>query len=746
MKYAIILLILSCLLEKGLCAESVISPEINGYFIESHNLLSLKYDIIHKRSCTDTIVTTSDTLKPIEPQNLDEVIVKASKTTTSNIAGSQFIKPSKLPILSVNMADNINLASGIKVRQRGGGLGSDANIVMNSYSGKAIRSYIDGIPVEFKGYALGAAPSIFFDRIELFNGFTPENISSDILGGLVNYCMESKLDSYLKMSYETGSWNLNRGAIRMKKKINKVYFGFDLFKAYADNDYKVSVLQNGYTRNYKLFNNTFKQLYAGFFIGLSKVKWANDIRLAFTFYDIRKEIPHNANMTTPYGKVKSCKKGDYIVDLQYKKRIGHFALNQFVGYARTSTQYIDTLKGNYSWNGTFRSNKNSQGESIYGGSMANKNNRNFFSSTKLKTFLNETNYLYLNLNYYNYYSTGYDDYAPKSSIDNKTDLLSYPAKYTKTLSSLGWSSYGYDSKLKFSLSLKHFILSSEGRELDPLTALLLPNRKHNSYQRFGIQNMMALSIGEYNKLKIGFNCSSRLPDLAEIYGNYSNILSNFSLHPENTRNINLSFNRTTKMLSFATNIWYRKTKHIVQMEQLNNYWIHKNIGDVAGYGFNIDLKYQANKTIKLFGNTAFNNVRYKRLASRYGNNLIDSRLRNTPFLQGNMGISVNTGKLSVSWLYSWVNFYYFTFIPKQFEKSGFAGLIGKTNYDEDPYSIIPTQNIHSLNLVYNELLGENFSLAFNVRNIFNNKVFDNYRTQNAGRTFTLKISYSINQL
>lgn len=694
----------------------------------------------------DTVPFLHDTV-PMKTRRLEEVVVRASGKKTNDIAGSQTIQLDKLPVVSLNMAENLSFSSGVKVRQSGGGLGSETNIVLNSYSGKSIRGYIDRIPVEFMGYALGAAPALFFDKVEIYKGFAPDDISPDFLGGAIHYTMSDKSESYLKLSYETGTWKTHRVSARFKKTFKKIYAGFDLFGAYAKNDYAVSIPASHMRESeHILFNNQYRQSYAGAFVGIGNTRWADDMRFGFTRYNIRKGIPHNANMTTPYGKVESRKSGDCILDLRYKKRLGNIMLNQVLGYAWISTQYIDTLRGSYQWDGSFSGNENVTGESIYGGSWAKKNNRNFFSQTNVKAVLNERNYLYLNLHLYSYYSKGSDDYAPKSSIDNQTDLLSYPAKYSKTVSSLGWGTYGFHARMKNTLSLNLFVLKTEGHELDPLTSLLLPEVRHNTFRRFGLQNILSLKIDECSKIKAGLNFTSRLPDLEEIYGDYSTILSNFSLKPENTRNLTMGIERTGNRFSISANLWYRETRNIVQMEQVNNYWIYKNIGDAAGYGFDLECVYAPTQAIRFWGNGAFNNVRYKSLDARYGNNLLNSRLRNTPFIQGNIGANIQVKHLSFTWLYSWVNSYYFTFVPSKYEKRGWEGLIGKTTYDEDPYSIIPTQNVHTLGISYNDLFVHGLSMDINIKNLFDAQVFDNYRIQNAGRTLIFRITYHMNRI
>lgn len=266
----------------------------------------------------------------------------------------------------------------------------------------------------------------------------------------------------------------------------------------------------------------------------------------------------------------------------------------------------------------------------------------------------------------------------------------------------------------------------------------------NTFNRFGFQDVFRVQIDNSTDIKGGINYTSRLPDIEEIYGNYSTILANFVLQPEITTNYYIGLAIDKKTYSYGINFSYRNTHRIIQMEQLNNYWVYNNIGNVAGYSVDADFNYNICKPVSCFGNISYNNIRYSYLLPKYGNNLTDSRLRNVPFLYANLGVNAKVNnQISMTWLYSWVNAYYFTFVPKDFEKSGLAGFLGKTKYMEDPYSIIPSQNNHTFTFLYKGLFGKNFNVSLEIRNVFNSKIYDNYRVQNMGRYISAKLSLII---
>lgn len=710
--------------------------------------LLIHLPLIAKDNSRKEFITTSDTLQYPKRDTINqaiklkEVVVQVKRSSINNELNSSILKIKELPYELMDVKNLINLSSGIKIRQYGGGLGSESNIVINSYTGKSIRTFVDEIPIDYIGYGLGAAPNDFFENIQIYKGFIPNGISSDALGGAINFARANENKKYLHLSHETGSYSTQRSSVRIKNTVKQFYWGADIFYATSKNDYNVDI-RNG-EKSYKLFNNKFKQIFTEGFIGIKNTNWTDDTKMSLIYYEINKGIPFNSTMYIPYGKVRNKVKANAIGSIRYKKQINNLKIDQFGSYGVITTQYIDTVQGKYNWNGDFEPIDYNRGESIVGGSLSKKRNRNLFLRTNVSYRIAQFNTLNANIIYQNHRSTGSDRYAPKSSIDNETDVLSYPAVYKKILASLSWNSYWFSGILKNTLSVNLFNLTSKGREIDPFTAMLSDKESTNTFNRFGFQDVFRVQIDNSTNIKGGINYTSRLPDIEEIYGNYSTILANFVLQPEITTNYYIGLAIDKKTYSYGINFSYRNTRRIIQMEQLNNYWVYNNIGNVAGYNVDADFNYNICKPVSCFGNITYNNMRYSYLLSKYGNNLKHSRLRNIPFLYANLGVNAKVNnQISMTWLYSWVNAYYFTFVPKDFEKSGFAGFLGKTKYIEDPYSIIPSQNNHTFTLLYKDLFWKNFNISLEIRNVFNSKIYDNYRVQNMGRYISTKLSLII---
>ena len=134
-------------------------------------------------------------------------------------------------------------------------------------------------------------------------------------------------------------------------------------------------------------------------------------------------------------------------------------------------------------------------------------------------------------------------------------------------------------------------------------------------------------------------------------------------------------------------------------------------------------------TVSLF------NARYNLQYDKNGKEYVyyRDRLRNAPYFTMNCNAEyvlpdVFRKNSRLSFVY---NFGYVHEFFKNWESLGGAGK-----------AIIPTQHVHDLGLVYT--FPENkITWSFNVKNIFDEQIFDNWALQKPGRAFYGKISYRI---
>lgn len=107
---------------------------------------------------------------------LDEVVI--TSTGVSRIKRSAFnavaVDTKELQNTTKNLSDALAKAPGMKLRESGG-VGSDMQLMLDGFSGKHVKVFIDGVPQEGVGssFGLNNIPVNFADRIEVYKGVVP---------------------------------------------------------------------------------------------------------------------------------------------------------------------------------------------------------------------------------------------------------------------------------------------------------------------------------------------------------------------------------------------------------------------------------------------------------------------------------------------------------------------------------------------------------------------------------------------
>ena len=86
-----------------------------------------------------------------------------------------------------NLSEALAQAPGMKIRESGG-VGSDMQLMMDGFSGKHVKVFIDGVPQEGVGssFGLNNIPVNFAERIEVYKGVVPVGFGTDAIGGVIN--------------------------------------------------------------------------------------------------------------------------------------------------------------------------------------------------------------------------------------------------------------------------------------------------------------------------------------------------------------------------------------------------------------------------------------------------------------------------------------------------------------------------------------------------------------------------------
>jgi hypothetical protein len=178
---------------------------------------------------------------------------------------------------------------------------------------------------------------------------------------------------------------------------------------------------------------------------------------------------------------------------------------------------------------------------------------------------------------------------------------------------------------------------------------------------------------------------------------------------------------------------YRNTRDYIrrQIEQRYGGAFYTNHGKVLNLGFDGEARYFYKNIFSAGGNITYQNIRNMERYDIYGREYIyyKDRMPNVPYLFGNIDASYNIRNfiskknlLSLGYNMRYVHSFY-----RDWQSEG-ADII------------IPGQLSHDLNLTCAFDNGR-YNVSFEVRNVADEILYDNYSLQKPGRSFMIKIRY-----
>ncbi|MCO5233955.1 MAG: TonB-dependent receptor plug domain-containing protein [Chitinophagales bacterium] len=698
----------------------------------------------------------------VEILSTDTVSVVAEKAAErrENISiKTEIVDLSKQSLSSVSVEQLMNRASGIRVRNSGG-LGADADIVVGGFSGKSVKFLIDGIPIDYLGSSMGITkmPINMADYVEVYKGVLPTEIGVDALGAAVNIVTKRPDKTGYRLSYEVGSFHTHKvGVNSFVRHSPKLSYGVDLFFNYSKNNFKVDNLPisdeiTGKTKYIRapLFNNGYKQFSADMYLNIEKRKWADLFEIKLNGFVINKDIQNDfASRDKAYGNVYR-KENSYIVpSVFYKKNFidGKLKVSQFIVFSRINFQFADTLRNAYyDWLG----NKHEASSSSETG--------NDFSNLKepiVYTYVN--NLIYRGLFSYHFNENHkltmnfVENFVSRESDDLNKYHQRSTINYNRAILGLGYSYHFLDSRLQGLTQLKYLVSHTQGELINQATL-----KNEEPVQNSGWSFSQSLKYDSYSGWLFRFSTenSYRLPDQMEIFGDNVHILPNISLQPEKSFNVNLGVRYKKKGVgSIEVNSYYRNIRDMIKLKEITQLQAaYINLEHVRGYGIELDAAVFPVKQLEISGNLTYNEFRFKGSNSNVAQNehFVNARVSNMPFYFGNASVSYSfdkvfdkRSKLKLYWTYSYVHQFYLDYIEKQFEPDGFLGIFGKSKIYTN--RIIPIQQVHSAGLIWSFDINNirKLALSTELNNIFNQDVYNNFKMQSAGRSYSLKLTVEL---
>ncbi|WP_300489168.1 TonB-dependent receptor plug domain-containing protein [Flavobacterium sp.] len=720
----------------------------NDVLIDSQ-IVNINCNTIHYQ-----LTIPSQTIK-----SLEEVVV-SSQSIKQKLENSPFsvqvIDMKKQYDRSGDIGNLLNRSAGIKVRNNGN-LGSTVQINLGGLQGKAIRIFKDGIPIELfgHGFNIGTIPTNMLERVEVYKGSMPVYLASDALGGGINLITRNPKSNLMEVSYEVGSFNTHRATANMffTGKNPSYYIGLNTSYNYSDNRYTINApfinpeTGQKYYKDVKRFHDATKSYYGELFAGIRDKKWADDFRLSLLFSDFYKEIQNDSEMGKVYGKPFN-KEQNYAVLLSHKKELfdNRLKINSTVNYSRFNTKLIDTATVRYNWDGDIILENQITGEINKGGSNQRLHYDLFSTRISAAYEFYDNHFVELGELFYYQRRKGSDPLGAVSPVYD-IDVLTIPATYKKNIAALAFRSLWLDKKVESIVAIKHYNSHTEGFTTDKF---LFAWQSSKSNSQLGYLGGLKWNNDHY-MVKMSYEYATRLPDEFEVFGDGVLIKENLDLTPEKSHNINLnaqySFGQKKNNGMIATNLFYRRVKDAIFLQPDIPYNRYINFHEVEIKGVEIEATYNINNHVDFGFNATYQDIR--RVNERNEFKIYEgSRVPNIPFLFGNVFLNGHLAnvlktkdRFSLRWNLNYLHRFYLTAIPKNQEPP----LFGEAT-DVDSKLIIPNdgrlgQLSHDIGLYY-QFADKKIRTSFEVLNVGNTKLYDNFNVQKPGRSAHFKIVYN----
>lgn len=677
---------------------------------------------------------------------LDEVIVASS--AVSKVRQSAYnaigVDAKELKNTTKNLGDALAKAPGVKLRESGG-VGSDMQLMLDGFSGKHVKVFIDGVPQEGVGnsFGLNNIPINFADRIEIYKGVVPVGFGTDALGGVVNIITSKKRNKwFLDASYTFGSFNTHKSYVNFGQTLkNGFTYEINAFQNYSDNDYSVyapvedfatgRIDKNKYEK-VKRFHDTYHNEAVVAKVGVVSKSWADRLMLGFIFSNMYKDIQTGVRQEIVYGE-KHRKGYTLMPSLEYVKHnllVDGLDLSMSANYNRNMTENVDTSSYKYNWHAE-KKMLNSPGEQSYQHSRSYNNNWNVTAT--------------INYRLGKYHLFTFNHVFNGFSRSNESLLAKEVMKYAfdkQTRKNISGLSYRLMLSEKWNVSVfgKYYDLYVSG----PIAT--------DANQTDYVKTSRALGSVGYGaagtyfvlpqlQVKLSYEKAYRLPTIDEMFGDEDLEIGDIGIKPEKSDNLNLNISYNAKIgrhnIYAEGSLIYRDTKDYIQrnITDLSGGKFaasYINYGKVLTKGFNIALRYNYGGWISVGGSFSQMNVRDNMktaLGSSAPNIAYKQRMPNIPYLFADSDVTLTwrgLGRKTNNLSLTYDNHYLHKF-------SYYSANIGANKNDY----IVPTQFSHNISLTYSIADGK-YNVMAECKNFTNERLYDNFSLQKAGRAFYVK--------
>ena len=654
------------------------------------------------------------------------------------------IEAQQLRNLNSNAADMLARVSGVKMRETGG-VGAEANINLNGFTGRHVRIFIDGVPMNEANasFRINNIPAELIERIEIYKGVVPVTFGADALGGAINVVTRKNRYNYGNLSYTFGSFNTHKSTLNLGQFLtDNISVELNAYQNYSDNSYKVFTeyldLQTGtYSKEKRWFKRFHDRYHNEAIIGRVNIfdeKWADKLSFALNYSQEDKQL-QNANLMQKVFGGKYRKSHNYSSSVEYEKKNILKGLSFFLTgrYDFTTTQNVDEEARRYSWTGEYEPMV-TRGESQLQNTIFE--GKTGYITSHLDYQLNEKHFFQLTHTFSNYTRRNKNMLITNYTLDsdfmrrvNEKNISGFSYKFTP---SERWNILAFGKYYNTAVT-GPVIISGQG------SRAVYEEETHHT-QAWGYGGATTYQLLKTLQTKISYEKSFRLPTDTELFGDGDLEIGNYKLKPENSDNlnVNLSYQPAFKAHSLLVEAGfaYRYIKDYI-IRSIISAGVNegsagsRNHGKVLNMGVDATLRYFYKDVFSVGGNLSYMNLRNKEEFTETGrlSAIYNDRLPNMPYLFGNADATCNIGSLIAK--HDKLSLNYNLFFTEEFF----------TSWQSEGTKIkVPRQLSHDVSLTY-YTPNKRLSLSVEAKNITDELLYDNYSLQKAGRAFYAKLSY-----
>ena len=681
---------------------------------------------------------------------IDAVVVSASGVGGIRRSAFNAVAVDTKPLKNTtkNLADALANAPGLKLRESGG-VGSDMSLMIDGFAGKHVKIFIDGVPQEGVGnaFSLNNIPAGYADRIEVYRGVVPVGFGADALGGVINIVTKKTHRKWwADASYSFGSFSTHRTSINAGERLkNGFTWEVYAFQNYSRNNYKVDVpiedFETGRIDRSKLqqverFHDTYHNESLVAKVGVVKKEWADRLMFTLNYSQFYKEIQTGVRQEIVYGD--KIRRGHSVMpSMEYLKRdlgIEGLDLTLTANYNHNITYNIDTTQYKYNWLGETK-RLNSPGEQSY--QHTRSTNHNWNTTSTLNYAISDAHTITIN-NVLTHFRRSNTSLLAKEAANDNIDKQT-----TKNITGLQYR-LAPTERWNASLFAKYYILNVKGPIATDsnMTEYVATSRSEDA---IGYGAAGTYLITPKLQTKLSFERAYRLPTIEEMFGDEDLEMGDIGIRPESSDNLNLSLSYTD---SYGTN-----GKHSIYLEgsyvwRNTNDYIQRNIVDLSGgkaaasyinygrvstLGVSASARYSYSGIVSVGGNFTYMDVRDNMptaIGSSMPNLGYGDRMPNIPYLFADSFLTLSWhdciakgNTLSLTYDNQYTHHFYY-----------YSSRIGSNKNDY----MVPNQFAHNISLSYT-LKGGKYNISAECRNLTNERLYDNFSLQKAGRAFYAKL-------